>query len=59
MRLPRSTFYAAPSQPLDEAKIVGRIKAICKEFETYGYRRVGAAPARLRRQLQEGAAVDA
>ena len=43
MRLPRSTFYDAPSRAVDDAEIVGRMQAICDEFETYGYRRVGAA----------------
>ena len=43
MRLPRSTFYDAPSLAVDDAEIVGRMQAICDEFETYGYRRVGAA----------------
>ena len=43
MRLPRSTFYDAPSLAADDAEIVGRMRAICDEFETYGYRRVGAA----------------
>ena len=43
MRLPRSTFYDAPSVAVDDAEIVGRMQAICDEFETYGYRRVGAA----------------
>ena len=38
----RSTYYDAPVGKADEAEIVARIKAICEEFETYGYRRVGA-----------------
>jgi putative transposase len=42
MGLPRSTFYDAPTAPLDDAGIVGRIRMICDEFEAYGYRRVGA-----------------
>ncbi len=40
---PRSTYYDAPAIKAGEADIVARIKAICDEFETYGYRRVGAA----------------
>ena len=42
MGLARSTFYdrPAPSPPGD---LLGRIGAICDEFECYGYRRVGAA----------------
>ena len=43
MGLPRSTFYDAPSLAVDDAEIVGRMQAICGEFETYGCRRVGAA----------------
>ncbi len=43
MGLPRSTYYDAPAIPADQAEIVARIKAICDEFEIYGYRRVGAA----------------
>jgi putative transposase len=42
MGLPRSTFYDAPATPLEDAEIVGRMQAICDEFEAYGYRRVGA-----------------
>ena len=43
MGLPRSTFYDAPSVTMDDTEIVRRMQAICDEFETYGYRRVGAA----------------
>jgi putative transposase len=43
MGLPRSTFYDMPATPADEAEIVARMRAICDEFEAYGYRRVGAA----------------
>lgn len=43
MGLPRSTFYDAPSVAMDDTEIVRRMQAICDEFETYGYRRVGAA----------------
>ena len=43
MGLPRSTFYDVPaSNPSDET-VVGALHAICDEFESYGYRRVGAA----------------
>jgi putative transposase len=42
MGLPRSTFYDAPATPADDAEIVARMRAICDEFEAYGYRRVGA-----------------
>jgi putative transposase len=43
MCLPRSTFYDGPATPAAEAEIVARMRAICDEFESYGYRRVGAA----------------
>ncbi len=43
MGLPRSTYYDVPSIPVDDPEIVSRFHAVCDEFETYGYRRVGAA----------------
>ena len=43
MGLPRSTYYDVPRVPADDTEIVLRIQAVCDEFETYGYRRVGAA----------------
>ena len=43
MVLPRSTFYDVPATLADEAEIVARMRAICDEFESYGYRRIGAA----------------
>ena len=43
MGLARSTYYDAPRVAVDDTEIVARIRAICEEFETYGYRRVGAA----------------
>jgi putative transposase len=43
MGIPRSTFYDAPGITTGEAEIVAAITAICDEFESYGYRRVGAA----------------
>ena len=43
MGLPRSTFYDAPASETPDNAIVGAIRVICDEFETYGYRRVGAA----------------
>jgi len=42
MGLPRSTYYDAPAAKARDAEIVARIETICDEFETYGYRRVGA-----------------
>jgi putative transposase len=42
MGLPRSTYYDAPAVKADDAGIVVAMTAICDEFETYGYRRVGA-----------------
>jgi hypothetical protein len=39
----RSTHYAEPvSQPITEARIVARVKEICAEWPSYGYRRVTA-----------------
>ena len=43
MGLPRSTCYDAPSIQAADAEIVSRIRAICDEFETCGYRGVGSA----------------
>jgi len=43
MGIARSTFYDAPPMKLGDAAIVARIRAICDEFEAYGYRRVAAA----------------
>jgi putative transposase len=43
MGLSRSTFYDAPPVALAPDDVLVRIKAICDEFECYGYRRVGAA----------------
>jgi transposase InsO family protein len=42
MGLARSTFYDSPA-PTPSGDLLGRIGAICDEFECYGYRRVGAA----------------
>ncbi|MGH8524886.1 MAG: IS3 family transposase, partial [Gammaproteobacteria bacterium] len=42
MGLSRSTYYDKPSSPVDNAAIVAAMIEICDEFETYGYRRVGA-----------------
>ena len=43
MRLARSTYYDEPSgQPIEEARLVERIKEICAEWPCYGYRRVTA-----------------
>ena len=42
MGLPRSTYYDAPGIQADDAEILARIRAICDEFESCGYRRVGA-----------------
>ena len=43
MGLSRSTFYDAPPVSLAPDDVLVRIRAICDEFECYGYRRVGAA----------------
>jgi putative transposase len=43
MGLARSTFYDAPEvQPVDEARLVERMREICAEWPAYGYRRVTA-----------------
>jgi hypothetical protein len=43
MGLARSTYYAEPaSQPIEEARLVERIKEICAEWPSYGDRRVMA-----------------
>ena len=43
MGLARSTFYDVPVALVSDEEIVTQMRAICDEFETYGYRRVGAA----------------
>lgn len=42
MGIARSTFYDRPDAGADDAAVVAQMKAICDQFETYGYRRVGA-----------------
>jgi putative transposase len=42
MGLSRSTYYDKPSSPADNTAIVAAMIEICDEFESYGYRRVGA-----------------
>ena len=43
MGLSRSTYYDEPGgQSIEEARLVERIKAICAEWPSYGYRRVTA-----------------
>src|SRR6266550_8699477 len=42
MGFARSTFYGRPDAGADDAAVVAQMKAICDEFETYGYRRVDA-----------------
>ena len=42
MRIARSTFYDTPDAGANDATVVAEMKAICDEFEVYGYRRVGA-----------------
>jgi putative transposase len=43
MGLARSTYYDRPAQAADDTALVEAMCAITDEFETYGYRRVGAA----------------
>ena len=42
MGLPRSTYYDGPPRKTDDAEIIATMRAICDEFEAYGYRRIGA-----------------
>jgi putative transposase len=42
MGIARSTYYAEPAAKAADAEIVAEMKAICDEFEAYGYRRVDA-----------------
>jgi putative transposase len=43
MGLARSTYYDVAAEPVADEELVSRMRAICDEFERYGYRRVGAA----------------
>ena len=43
MGLSRSTFYDVPPLAAAPGEVLVRIRAICDEFECYGYRRVSAA----------------
>jgi putative transposase len=42
MGIGRSTFYDIPDVRARDLTIVAEMKAICDEFESYGYRRVDA-----------------
>ncbi len=42
MGIARSTYYAQPAAKTADAGILAEMKAICDEFEAYGYRRVDA-----------------
>ena len=42
MGIARSTYYAEAVTKAVEDEIVAEMKAICDEFEAYGYRRVDA-----------------
>jgi len=42
MGIARSTYYAEPAAKAADAGIIAEMKAICDEFEAYGYRRVDA-----------------
>lgn len=58
---PRSTFDDAPPIGTDATGLMARLTALCDAHEGYGYRRIGAAPARgivvngkrLRRLMRE------
>jgi putative transposase len=43
MGLARSTYYDRPVQAVDDTALVEALCAISDDFETYGYRRLGAA----------------
>lgn len=43
MGLARSTYYDRPVQAVDDTALVEAMCAVSDEFETYGYRRLGAA----------------
>jgi len=43
MGIARSTYYDRPEHPVDDTAIVEAMFEVCDEFESYGYRRVGAA----------------
>ena len=42
MGIARSTFYDTPDVGASDVVVVAEMKAICDEFEAYGYRRVDA-----------------
>ena len=42
MGISRSTFYDTPDVRASDAIVVAEMKAICDEFEAYGYRRIDA-----------------
>ena len=42
MGISRSTFYDMPDVRASDAIVVAEMKAICDEFEAYGYRRIEA-----------------
>ena len=42
MGIARSTYYAEPAAEAANAGIIAEMRAICDEFEAYGYRRVDA-----------------
>ena len=46
MGISRSTFYDTPSVQASDAIVVAEMKAICDEFEAYGYRRKRYVPKR-------------
>jgi putative transposase len=43
MGIARSTYYDCAERPTDDTAIVEAMFEVCDEFESYGYRRVGAA----------------
>lgn len=43
MGIARSTYYDRRQKQVDDTAVVEALFAICDEFESYGYRRAGAA----------------
>jgi len=53
MKIARSSFYREPVPRLADADLPDAIRAICDEFEAYGWRRVRATDT-LRHAIQQG-----
>jgi len=57
MKIARSSFYREPVLRLADADLLDAIRAICDEFEAYGWRRVRVwgPPPCLRAQFHNAA----